>query len=86
MYTIYEILYPNNMRKQVEKIIDELRPMIQEDGGDVEFIGIDEKKGVVTVSLHGACCGCPLSHITLKSGIERTLQERLNKKISVVAS
>ena len=65
------------MEKKVQKVIDEIRPMIQADGGDVTLVDIDEKNGVVTLELHGACIGCPLSHVTLKAGIEKMLREKV---------
>jgi len=57
----------------VEKVIEAIRPMIQADGGDVELIGITQD-GIVRIRLHGACVGCPSSHITLQMGIERNLK------------
>jgi len=71
------------MRKQIEKALEEIRPMIQEDGGDVQLVEIDEARGIVTVELQGACVGCPLSQVTLKAGIEKLLKERV-KGISCV--
>lgn len=57
----------------VEQVINAIRPMIQSDGGDVELIEITSE-GIVRIRLHGACVGCPSSHITLKMGIERNLK------------
>jgi len=71
------------MRQHIEKALEEIRPMIQEDGGDVSLVAVDEKRGVVTVELQGACCGCPMADITLKAGIERLLKERV-KGINLV--
>ena len=65
----------NNIEKKVKKIIDEIRPVIQADGGDVEFIGI--KDGVVKLKLKGACATCPMSEYTLKLGIEQKLIEEI---------
>ena len=65
------------MESQVRAVIDELRPMIQSDGGDIELVAIDEAAGVVTVRLHGACVGCSLAAITLKAGVERTLRQKV---------
>ena len=59
------------MRDQVQGVLDKLRPFIQQDGGDVELVDIED--GVVKVRLLGACGSCPSSTITLKAGIERGL-------------
>jgi Fe-S cluster biogenesis protein NfuA len=61
------------MRKRVQEVIDEIRPMLQADGGDVELVEVSED-GVVKVRLTGACGGCPMSQITLSRGIESRLK------------
>ena len=61
------------MRRKINKVLDEIRPYLQSDGGDVVFV--DYVDGVVKVQLVGACAGCPSSTITLKNGIERRLME-----------
>ncbi len=58
----------------IAKSLDELRPYLQRDGGDVEFVGYDD--GILKVRLMGACRGCPYSQMTLAQGIKRTLQEK----------
>lgn len=63
------------MRDQVQGVLDKLRPFIQQDGGDVELVDIED--GVVKVRLLGACGSCPSSTITLKAGIERALVEEV---------
>ena len=62
--------------EQVRQIIERIRPAIQLDGGDLEFVGLTES-GVVQVRLHGACVGCPSSSVTLQMGVERALRERV---------
>ena len=47
------------MKEQVEAVIDQIRPILQSDGGDIQLIGVDEKTGIVTVGLRGRCGGCP---------------------------
>ncbi|MGE4357190.1 MAG: NifU family protein [Candidatus Omnitrophota bacterium] len=64
------------MREQVEKVIEEIRPLLQRDGGDVELIDVTSE-GVVKVRLTGNCGGCPMSQITLKMGVEKFLKERV---------
>jgi len=61
--------------------LDELRPLIQRDGGDVELLGIDA--GVVTVRLQGHCVGCPMSQQTLKAGIQAHLIKRVPEVVRV---
>ncbi len=63
-------------RDQVLKVIDEIRPSLQFDGGDVELVDILED-GTINVKLKGACAGCMGSMMTLKGGIERLLKERV---------
>ncbi|KAG9138846.1 hypothetical protein Leryth_007490 [Lithospermum erythrorhizon] len=50
-----------------------IRPSVQDDGGDIEYIGFDTGTGIVKLKMHGACSGCPSSSVTLKSGIENML-------------
>ena len=71
------------MKERVEAVLEEIRPALQADGGDVELVDVIE--GVVKVRLKGACSGCPMSTITLKQGIERLLKERLPEVKEVVA-
>ena len=61
------------MRERVEAVINEIRPMLQADGGDMELIDVSDD-GVVKVRLTGACGGCPMSKITLSRGIESRLK------------
>jgi Fe-S cluster biogenesis protein NfuA len=63
------------MQDKVQAAIDKLRPMLQADGGDVELISVEN--GIVKVKLQGACAGCPMSQMTLKSGIERALKQQI---------
>lgn len=63
------------MREKVEAALDEIRPGLQADGGDVELVDIED--GVVKVRLKGACAGCPMSQMTLTFGIEKVLKERI---------
>lgn len=65
------------MRDQIKKILDEIRPSLQADGGDVELIDVDEKTGVVKLKLQGACVGCPMSQMTLQEGIGRVLKSKV---------
>ncbi|HEY72383.1 MAG: hypothetical protein B6I35_15105 [Anaerolineaceae bacterium 4572_32.2] len=74
----------DNLQEQVEKSLGSIRPSLQADGGDVELVGVDDE-GVVSVRLTGACRGCPMSTLTLKMGIERTLRAQIPEVKSVEA-
>lgn len=65
------------MKTEVQKIIDKIRPSLQADGGDVELVEVTDD-GIVKVKLLGACHGCPMSTMTVKNGIERTLKQHLD--------
>jgi len=52
-----------------ELIEQRIRPAVQEDGGDIRYIGFEEETGIVTVQLAGSCVGCPSSSVTLKQGV-----------------
>ena len=69
------------MKEKVEAAFNEIRPMLQRDGGDVELVAI--QGGVVKVRLQGACAGCPMSQMTLRNGIERVLKERIPEVTAV---
>ena len=70
--------------EKIREIIEQIRPNIQMDGGDIEFIKLDE--GVVYVRFHGACVGCPASIFTLKGGVEEALREQLSDIVREVVS
>ncbi|MEM9271835.1 MAG: NifU family protein [Cyanobacteria bacterium P01_F01_bin.143] len=65
----------------VETVLDELRPYLMADGGNVELIDIDE--AIVKLKLQGACGSCPSSAMTLKMGIERRLREKIPEIVEV---
>jgi len=69
------------IEKKVKTLINKIRPYLQRDGGDVEFMRIEN--GIVYVKLHGACVGCPSASITLKEGIEAILLEEVPGVIGV---
>jgi Fe-S cluster biogenesis protein NfuA len=69
------------MKEQIEEAIKKIRPMLQADGGDVEFVDVED--GVVKVRLQGACAGCPMSQMTVKNGIERLLKQEIPEVKSV---
>ncbi len=73
-----------DMREQVERTIEVIRPALQADGGDIVLRHVDETTGIVTVELVGACGTCPVSTQTLKAGIERIMRDRVDGVTEVV--
>jgi Fe-S cluster biogenesis protein NfuA len=71
------------MREEVEKALESIRPALQADGGDIELVNVGED-GIVEVRLTGACGGCPMSQMTLKVDVERTLKQIVPQVKSVV--
>jgi Fe-S cluster biogenesis protein NfuA len=65
------------MQEKIQSVLDLVRPSLQMDGGDVEFVSYDEKSQVVKVRLTGHCAHCPMSNITLKQGIEAEIIKQL---------
>lgn len=63
------------MFEEVKKALEEIRPMLQADGGDVKLVEV--KDGVVSLKLVGACSGCAMAKMTLKMGIEKRLKEKV---------
>jgi len=75
------------VKERVEKILDQIRPSLQFDGGDVELVEVTED-GIVKVKLTGACGSCPFATMTLKAGIERILKQEIPeiKEVQEVSS
>ncbi len=67
---------------QIEEVLDAIRPYIQNDGGDVEFINLTDD-GIVEIRLLGACVGCGLADVTVTQGIEQSLIEEIPGIIGV---
>jgi Fe-S cluster biogenesis protein NfuA len=72
------------MEEKVKKALDQVRPSLQADGGDVELVEVGED-GIIKVKLVGACAGCPMSQMTLKQGIERFLKSQIPEVKEVVS-
>ena len=64
-----------NMEEQIKNVIHKLRPYLQRDGGDIEYV--DFKDGIVYVRMLGACAGCTMIDETLKEGVEQILMEEV---------
>ena len=71
------------LEDQVKAALNDVRPSLQADGGDVEFVSLD-KDGTVSVKLTGACGSCPMSQMTLKMGIENYLKKEVPQVKAVV--
>jgi len=71
------------MKEKVEAVIEKIRPFLQRDGGDIELVEVAD--GVVKVRLKGACGSCPMSMMTLKMGVEKTLKTDIPEIKEVVA-
>ena len=73
------------MHERIEAVLERIRPHLQQDGGNVELVDVRDD-GVVVVRLTGACKGCPMSHVTLKNAVEKTLLKELPEVTSVQAA
>jgi len=72
------------METKIREVIEtQIRPLLQRDGGDIEFVGLDNR--TVKVRLRGACAGCPASQMTLQMGVERLLRNEVPDIERVVA-
>lgn len=70
------------MQEKVQAVLDQVRPMLQRDGGDVELVEVTPEN-IVKVKLQGACGSCPMSTMTLKMGIEKAIKEQIPEIVEV---
>lgn len=72
------------MEEKVLKVIDELRPFLMNDGGNIEYVKIENN--ILYITLQGACANCPMQEITLKEGIEKIIIDRVPeiKKVKII--
>ena len=77
-----------NLEKKIKAAIEQIRPSLQMDGGDVHFVDYDVKSGLLKVELMGHCAHCPMSSITLKQGIEAEIRKAVPevKEVKAVIS
>lgn len=68
-----------------ELLESRIRPAVQEDGGDIKYVGFEEHTGIVTVQLAGSCVGCPSSSVTLKNGVENMLMHYIPEVTAVIS-
>ncbi|UCG84629.1 MAG: NifU family protein [Dehalococcoidia bacterium] len=71
------------MREKVEAALEQIRPHLRADGGDVELV--DVSNGTVKVKLTGACGGCPMAQMTMQGGITRVIKEQVPEVVEVIA-
>lgn len=73
------------LTRKVTNVIDQIRPYLQADGGDIAFVNLTDDN-VVNVELQGACAGCPMSMMTLKGGVESAMKKAIPEIKSVEAT
>jgi Fe-S cluster biogenesis protein NfuA len=71
------------VEKRVQQALDEIRPRIQADGGEIQLVAVEND--TVKVRLKGACSGCPMATLTLKQGVERIIKARVPEISTVEA-
>lgn len=83
MWLNYKIMTPEELRLNVENALEEIRPFLQSDGGDISLISIDDGR-LVKIRLEGSCVGCSVNQMTLKSGVEMTIKKHAPQIESVI--
>ncbi len=74
----------SELETKVRNVIEQIRPYLQADGGDISFVEVTGEN-VVNVELHGACGSCPFSRMTLKNGVEDAMKKAIPEIKSVEA-
>ena len=74
-----------SINEKIANSLDQLRPALQRDGGDVEYVEYETDTGILKVRLMGACRGCPYSQMTLSQGIKKALQQNFPQLTDVVS-
>ena len=75
---------PKEIEAKVQEALEEIRPFLNSDGGDISLVSIEQGKHV-KVQLHGACVGCSVNQMTLKMGVEMTIKKNLPQIESVTS-
>lgn len=65
----------SDINDKINKSLEKIRPALQSDGGDIEFVAFNDKTGIVEVKFTGMCHGCPMAQYTLNEGVSAQLQE-----------
>jgi Fe-S cluster biogenesis protein NfuA len=75
-----------NIESKIKKALGRIKPSLRADGGDMEFVGFDPKKGILKIKLTGRCAYCPMAQITLKQGIEAEIKKEIKeiKKVEAI--
>lgn len=79
-----ETVNENNVIEEIKKILEELRPFLNMDGGDVEFVSYDEEEKTVYVKLTGACAMCMIQDDTLENGLLEAIRDRVPEVQSII--
>lgn len=74
------------MEEKIRQALDEIRPHLQVDGGDAEFVSFDEKTGILKVKLKGACHGCPMAVMTLQDGIGKIVKAKIPEVKQIISA
>jgi Thioredoxin-like proteins and domains len=74
----------NTVEERIKESLESIRPSLQADGGDIEFVSFDAKKGIAKVNLVGHCAHCPMSQYTLKEGVEAILKKEVPEVKEVI--
>lgn len=70
-------------KEKVEAVLNQIRPALQADGGDIQLVGV--KDGIVSVKLQGHCAGCPMSQMTLRNFVAIELKKQIPEVKEVVS-
>ncbi len=73
------------MEEKIKAVLAEIRPHLQQDGGDVKFVSFQPETGVLKIELAGACLGCPMAKTTLNQGIGRIVKEKIPSVKEIIA-
>lgn len=74
------------MKEIKEILVSRVRPFVQDDGGDVQFVSFNEQSGILTLKMMGSCAGCPSTDSTLKNGILRMMNYYIGEIKDVVSA
>jgi len=73
------------IEERIKEQLEKIRPQLQLDGGNVEFVAFEESTGVLKLKLQGACVGCPMSQMTLQQGIGQLIKDNIPEVKEIAA-
>ena len=79
---MFLVIFMQDVERQIQEVIDNLRPYLINDGGNVEFIKLED--GIVYIKMQGACANCGLVDVTIKDGIEAVLMDEVPEVRGVI--